>query len=96
MESKNALEIINEFYDDENECINKKAEYFDKIAKLFYEKNFGSTNKSEIELLYNACISSTEPFCNTSLPIIKYFFTISLLKLQFVFIKIGLLNSSSN
>lgn len=51
MESKNALEIINEFYDDEHECINKKAEYFDKIAKLFYEKNFGSTNKSEIELL---------------------------------------------
>ena len=46
MESKNALEIINEFYDDEHECINKKAEYFDKIAKLFYEKNFGSTNKS--------------------------------------------------
>ncbi|MCM1335367.1 MAG: hypothetical protein NC084_10980 [Bacteroides sp.] len=29
----------------------KKAEYFDKIAEMFFDKNFGTTTKSEIELL---------------------------------------------
>ena len=29
----------------------KKAEYFDKIAELFFEGNFGTTTKSEIDLL---------------------------------------------
>lgn len=51
MNQSNALEEINSFYDDDLKCKLKKAEYFDKIAKLFYCGNFGSTNKSEIELL---------------------------------------------
>ncbi len=29
----------------------KKAKAFDKIADLFYKQNFGTTSKSEIELL---------------------------------------------
>lgn len=51
MNKHNALEEINGFYDDNLECKLKKAEYFDKIAELFYCGNFGATNKSEIELL---------------------------------------------
>lgn len=35
---------------DETEIVKRKAESFDKIAAMFYEKNFGSATKSEIEL----------------------------------------------
>lgn len=49
--NENALQKINSFYDDERECQIKKAEYFDKIAGLFYENNFGASSKSEVELL---------------------------------------------
>lgn len=50
-EKENALSRINSFYSEEEECKKKKAEYFDKIAELFYDHNFGATTKSEIELL---------------------------------------------
>ena len=36
---------------DESELQAKKAEAFDKIAEMFYNRNFGATPKSEIELL---------------------------------------------
>lgn len=49
---ENALKLINHFYEENNEELQKKkAEYFDKIAELFYQNNFGSANKSEVELL---------------------------------------------
>ena len=35
----------------ESELPEKKAEAFDKIAEMFYDRNFGATSKSEIELL---------------------------------------------
>ncbi len=35
----------------ESELLEKKAEAFDKIAEMFYDRNFGATSKSEIELL---------------------------------------------
>ncbi len=47
----NALEIINGFYSEEKDLVEKKAEYFDQIAELFYKGNFGAATKSEIELL---------------------------------------------
>lgn len=49
--SENAIELINSYYPDENDNIRKKAEAFEKIEELFYKNNFGSANKSEIELL---------------------------------------------
>jgi len=36
---------------DEGELQAKKAEAFDKIAEMFYNRNFGATSKSEMELL---------------------------------------------
>lgn len=51
MSVENALDKINRFHQDDEERNKKKAEYFDKIAKMFYEQNFGAANKSEIELL---------------------------------------------
>ena len=48
---ENAIEKINSFYEDEQDCIKKKARHFDEISKLFYDGNFGSANKSEIELI---------------------------------------------
>lgn len=51
MQEENALDKINSFYPNEEKRIKKKAEYFDKIAELFYKQNFGAANKSEIELL---------------------------------------------
>lgn len=51
MNEENALDRINSFYSNDEDKIKKKAEYFDKIAQLFYMQNFGSTNKAEIELL---------------------------------------------
>ena len=36
---------------DESELQAKKAEAFDKIAEMFYNRNFGATSKSEMELL---------------------------------------------
>ena len=36
---------------DENELQAKKAEAFDKIADMFYNRNFGAASKTEIELL---------------------------------------------
>ena len=49
--NNDALEPFNELYKDEVE--KKKAEVFDKIAKMFYVGNFGSATKAEIELLIN-------------------------------------------
>lgn len=51
MNGENALDKINSFYSNDEERKKKKAEYFDKIAQLFYAQNFGAANKSEIELL---------------------------------------------
>lgn len=48
--SVSALEMINTLYDDET-LVKKKAKAFDDIAKMYYDKNFGTTTKSEIELL---------------------------------------------
>lgn len=45
-----ALEEFNMLYP-ENEINVKKAKAFDKIAKMFYDGNFGSATKAEIELL---------------------------------------------
>lgn len=47
----NALDMINSFYGEEKNLVEKKAEYFDQIAQLFYKGNFGAATKSEIELL---------------------------------------------
>jgi len=51
MERISALEKIESFYTDENELFRRKAEYFDRIANLFYTGNFGVASKAEIELL---------------------------------------------
>ncbi len=44
------LSLIDSYYADKNRLIQKKAEAFDKIAELFYLRNFGAASKSEIEL----------------------------------------------
>lgn len=46
----NAKELFESCYFHED-LTEKKAEAFDKIAKLFYKRNFGSASKSEIELM---------------------------------------------
>ena len=46
-----ALSLINSYYGDQAELLQKKADAFDRIAKLFYFRNFGTANKSDIELL---------------------------------------------
>ena len=42
--------LFDSFYN-ANELQNKKAEAFDKIADMFYNRNFGAASKAEIELL---------------------------------------------
>lgn len=49
MEEKEGLEKFNKLFDS-GEIKEKKAEAFDKIALMFFNQNFGSANKSEIEL----------------------------------------------
>jgi ribosomal protein L24 len=46
----NEITLFDECYSDE-EITQKKVEAFDKIAKLFYNCNFGTATKSEIDLL---------------------------------------------
>ena len=46
MENDNYKETYNELFPDKR----KKVECFDKIAAMFYDKNFGTATKSEIEL----------------------------------------------
>lgn len=46
----NALDLFESCYSGE-ELIEKKARAFDDIAMLFYDRNFGSSSKSEIELM---------------------------------------------
>lgn len=46
----NAMDIFESCYSGE-ELIKRKAKAFDDIATMFYERNFGSSSKSEIELM---------------------------------------------
>lgn len=46
-----ALSLINSYYGDQAKLLKKKADAFDRIANLFYSRNFGTANKSDIELL---------------------------------------------
>lgn len=46
----NAMDLFESCYSDED-LIKKKAKAFDDIAMLFYDRNFGSSSKSEIELM---------------------------------------------
>ena len=49
-EIKKGIDIFDELYDSDT-LTKKKAEAFDKLAALFYNRNFGSASKSEIELM---------------------------------------------
>ncbi|MBR4345768.1 MAG: hypothetical protein IKP75_02360 [Oscillospiraceae bacterium] len=51
MDNNNAtgMDFFNSLFA-ENEIIKKKAEAFDEVAKMFYEQNFGTATKAEIEL----------------------------------------------
>ena len=46
----NAMDLFESCYSGED-LIKKKAKAFDDIAMLFYDRNFGSSSKSEIELM---------------------------------------------
>lgn len=46
----NAMDLFESCYSGED-LIKKKAKAFDDIAMLFYDRNFGSSSKSEIELI---------------------------------------------
>ena len=50
MSTEYGIEYFNELYS-QDELIIQKAKAFDKIADMFYKRNFGSATKSEIELL---------------------------------------------
>jgi len=51
MSEINGLEYFNSLFDNQEKEILMKAQAFDKIATLFFNKNFGTTTKSETELL---------------------------------------------
>lgn len=50
MREMNGFEFYNNLFDSEEKATKRKAQAFDELASMFYNKNFGTATKSEIEL----------------------------------------------
>ena len=50
-EISNGIELLDSYFSDEEDRKTFKAEAFERLEELFFDRNFGATSKSEIELM---------------------------------------------
>ncbi len=50
-EISNGVELLDSYFSDEEDRKTFKAEAFERLEELFFDRNFGATSKSEIELM---------------------------------------------